>query len=64
VPKSQFVEARRLRPLLVYCVVAFVVLLVADAAVAALDGGTVRGAVVLSWMIVFPVGGWLVWKRA
>ena len=60
--KSRFVESRRLRPLLAYCAIAFVVLLVADA-VASRTGG-LRQLVVLAWMILFPAGGWIVWKRA
>jgi hypothetical protein len=62
VPKSRFVESRRLRPLLVYCALALVVLLVADAFVSSLADG-VRRFVVPAWMILFPLGGWFVWRR-
>jgi hypothetical protein len=64
VPKSRYVSASRLRPLVIYFAVAFAVLLAADALVGML--GTGRGGrqvVVLGWIVLFPLGGWLVWRR-
>ncbi|KPJ84300.1 MAG: hypothetical protein AMS19_01220 [Gemmatimonas sp. SG8_23] len=60
-PESQFVSASRLKPLLVYCTVAFVVLL---ALTAVLPGGRLRNGVVIGWIFLFPLGGWLVFRRA
>ncbi len=63
-PKSRFVSASRLRPLLLYFAVAFVVLLVLDGALQAVaPSRPSRFALVLGWMVLFPLGGWLVWRR-
>ena len=63
-PESRYVSARRLRPLIVYFAVAFVALLGVDALVDVLVAGRgARQAVVLAWIVLFPVGGWLVWRR-
>jgi hypothetical protein len=45
----------------VYCTVAFVVLL---ALTAVLPGGRLRNGVVIGWIFLFPLGGWLVFRRA
>jgi hypothetical protein len=62
-PKSQFIDSRRVRPLLLYCTVAFLVLLLADAALQAFGGEGARMFVVLAWLVLFPAGGWMVWTR-
>lgn len=63
-PKSRFVSASKLRPLIVYFAIAFAVLLVVDAALNALvPGGGARQLVVIAWVVLFPLGGWLVWRR-
>jgi hypothetical protein len=63
-PKSQIAPASRLRALLVYVACAFVALLVADAVAQSLGAaGATRRAVGLGWMVFFPVGGWIVWRR-
>jgi hypothetical protein len=46
----------------VYCAIAFVVLLVADIALQSLGWGG-RHLLVLGWMIAFPLGGVWVWRR-
>ena len=63
-PKSRFVSASKLRPLIVYFAVAFAVLLLADAALDAfVSGRGARQLVVIAWIVLFPLGGWLVWRR-
>jgi hypothetical protein len=63
-PKSQFVSASKLRPMIVYFALAFVVLLVADAALRTLAPGLgARRLIGFVWMVLLPLGGWLVWKR-
>ena len=63
-PKSRYISASRLRPLVVYFAVAFAVLLAADALVGMLAGGRGgRQVVVLAWIVLFPLGSWLVWRR-
>lgn len=58
--ESRFVSAARLKPLIVYFAVAFAVLL----AVAALaPAGRVRDGLVLAWIVLFPFGGWFVFRR-
>ena len=59
-PESQFVSAKQLKPLLVYCAVAFAALLVLTAV---LDDGRLRNAIVIGWVVLFPAGGWLVFRR-
>ena len=59
--ESRFVSARRLKPLIAYFAVAFVVLLLLSAL---LPGGGTRSALVAAWIVLFPVGGWLVYRRA
>lgn len=63
-PKSQFVSATKLRPMIAYFALAFVVLLLSDATLEALASGLgARRFVGFVWMVLFPMGGWLVWKR-
>ena len=63
-PKSQFVSAGKLRPMIIYFAVAFVVLLVVDAALQSfVPGRSARQALVVGWLVLFPLGGWLVWRR-
>lgn len=57
---SRFVRAERLKPLLAYCAVAFVVLLVLAEVVPA---GAARNALVVAWLVLFPLGGWMVFRR-
>lgn len=59
--ESQFVRAAQLKPLLAYCAVAFVVLLVLSAL---LPSGTMRTGLVAGWIVLFPVGGWAVFRRS
>ena len=59
-PESQFVSAAKLKPLVVYCAVAFAIVVILGGVVPA--GGLRRGLVV-AWLVFFPVGGWLVFKR-
>ena len=60
-PESQFVSAKQLKPLLLYCTAAFVVLLLLTVI---LPDGRWRNAIVAGWIIFFPLGGWLVFRRA
>ena len=59
-PKSQFVSAERLKPLLAYCAVAFLVVVILGAVVPA---GPLGQGLVVAWLVGFPVGGWMVFKR-
>jgi hypothetical protein len=54
------VSAERLKPLIVYFALAFVVLL---AAAAFAPAGRVRDGLVMAWIVLFPFGGWLVFRR-
>lgn len=60
-PESRFVSAAKLKPLLVYLVVAFVVVVLVGAL---LPPGRLRNGLVLGWLVLFPLGGWLVFRRA
>jgi hypothetical protein len=60
VPESQFISAKQLKPLLLYFAAAFVALLLLTAL---LPGGRLRNAVVVAWIFLFPLGGWLVFRR-
>lgn len=60
VTRSRFVSAARLKPLIVYFALAFVVLLcVAGFA----PEGRVRDGLVMGWIVLFPFGGYLVFRR-
>jgi hypothetical protein len=60
-PESRFVSAAKLKPLLVYFAVAFVLVVLVGALV---PPGRLRNGLVLAWLVLFPVGGWLVFRRA
>ena len=59
-PKSQFVSADQLKPLVAYFAIAFIVVLAVSAMVPA---GRVKNLLVVAWIFLFPVGGWLVFRR-
>lgn len=59
-PRSRFVSAGRLKPLLVYFGVAFVLVLALGAV---LPDGQARGLLVAAWIGLFPVGAWLVFRK-
>lgn len=59
-PESRFVSARRLRPLLVYCAIAFLVMLLFGVVA---PPGPIRNVLVIAWLVLFPTGGWLVFRR-
>ena len=59
-PKSQFVSAERLKPLVAYLAIAFVILLVLAEIV---PRGAAKLALVAAWFVLFPLGAWLVLKR-
>lgn len=59
-PESRFISAAKLKPLLVYCALAFVAVVVVGAV---LPPGQLRSALVLAWLVLFPVGGWIVFRR-
>ena len=58
--ESQFVSAEQLKTLIGYFAVAFVVLLVLAAL---LPSGVLRTALIAGWVVLFPVGGWVVFRR-
>ena len=58
--RSQFVTAEQFKALIGYCAVAFVVLLLLAAL---LPSGVVRTGLVAGWVVFFPVGAWVVFRR-
>jgi len=60
VPKSRYVSAARLKPLIAYFALAFVAILVLGTLV---PGGPLRTVLIAAWIVFFPVGGWLVFRR-
>ena len=58
--KSQFVPAAQLKPLIGYFAVAFIVFLVVASL---LPPGTMRTGLVAGWIVLFPAGGWIVFRR-
>lgn len=58
-PESRIVPSKRLKPLIVYFAVAFVVVLAVGLSVPA---GPVRVGLVLGWIVVFPMGAWWVFR--
>ena len=59
-PESRYVSSAKLKPLVGYFAVAFVVVVLLGWLVPA---GSLRRGLVLAWMVLFPVGGWLVLRR-
>ena len=59
-PESRFVSAARLKPLIAYFALAFLALL----ALAWLVPAGARNLLVAGWIVLFPLGGWLVFRRA
>lgn len=59
-PKSQFVEAERLKPFIAYLAAAFIVVLVLGMAV---PRGPARTLLILAWLLLFPIGGWKILKE-
>lgn len=59
-PESRFVSAAKLKPLIGYLALAFVVVVVIGAIV---PPGPLRNGLVLAWLVLFPVGGWVVFRR-
>lgn len=57
VPKSQFITPDRLKRLLIFVAVAFIVLL---AVAPRIVDAEIRTGFIVGWMIVFPVGCWRV----
>lgn len=63
-PPSQYVSAERLMRMVVYLALAVAVLIGADVAMRAMGSSlAVRRAVTVIWIVLLPVGGWLVWRR-
>ena len=64
-PKSRIVEARRLRPLILFTLVAYAALIVAFVVVdAASAPGWVRRLLVVLWFFAVPAGWWTLWRRS
>lgn len=59
-PESQFVSSAKLKPLIVYFAVAFLVVVAVGALV---PPGELRSGLVVLWLVLFPVGAWMVFKR-
>ena len=59
-PKSQFIEAERLKPFIAYLAAAFLVVFVLGMAV---PRGSGRTMLILAWLILFPIGAWQVLKK-
>lgn len=59
-PESRFVSAAKLKPLIAYFAVAFVLVVAIGSLV---PPGDVRTVLVLGWLVAFPVGAWMVFKR-
>lgn len=60
-PESRFVSAAKLKPLIGYFAVAFVVVVLIGSL---LPSGALRNGLVVAWLLLFPVGGWIVFRRA
>ncbi len=60
-PESRFISAAKLKPLVGYMAAAFVVVVLVGWLV---PPGQLRNGLVLAWLVLFPLGGWLVFRRA
>ena len=64
-PESRYVSSARLMILLRYVAGAVVVLVLATLALGWLgDAPGLRRAVVVGWLLAFPLGLWIVWRRS
>jgi len=59
-PRSQFVSSDRLWPLLAYLVIAVIAVIVVGVLVPSAEFHRI---LVIAWLVLFPVGGWMVWRR-
>lgn len=59
-PESRFVSASKAKALIAYFAVAFVVVVLLGTLVPA---GQLRNGLVLGWLVLFPVGAWIVFRR-
>lgn len=59
-PESRFIGADRLKLLVAYLAVAFVIILSIGAF---LDRSGLRSGLILSWLLLLPVGAWHVLRR-
>ena len=59
-PESRFLSAAKAKALIIYFAVAFVVVVLLGTLV---PPGQLRNGLVLGWLVLFPVGGWLVFRR-
>ena len=59
-PESRFIGADRLKLLVAYLAVAFVIMLAIGAF---LDRSGLRSGLILSWLLLLPVGAWHVLRR-
>ncbi|MDG2281895.1 MAG: hypothetical protein P8L45_02180 [Longimicrobiales bacterium] len=58
--KSRFIEAERLKPLIAYLAVAFIVMLALGTAVPV---GPSRTLLIVAWLILLPMGAWRILKK-
>lgn len=59
-PRSRYVSSARLKPLIAYFAMAFVAMLVVGVLV---PPGPLRVVMIAAWIVLFPLGGWLVFRR-
>lgn len=58
--KSRIIEAKRLKPLIAYLAVAFIVMLALGTAVPV---GPSRSLLIVAWLIILPMGAWRILKK-
>lgn len=58
--KSRFIEAERLKPLIAYLAVAFIVMLALGTA---FPVGPSRTLLIVAWLILLPMGAWRILKK-
>ncbi len=58
--QSRIIEAERLKPLIGYLVVAFIMILALGTAVPV---GPSRTLLIVAWLILLPMGGWRILKK-
>lgn len=60
-PKSRFVTAEQLKPLIIYLALAFVAVLSIGTMA---PSGRPREVLIIGWIVLFPLGAWYVLRSA